>query len=153
MKKMMKQIVLLMTLYMSLTVAALHASGMTVEELDKRGVKPMQDDDIKQLLIGNIIVVRNTDTLANYAARFDANGKRVLQQVSAQRDGPKIIYKTLGDAKDANIADYEVKHNRLITRFDNQTFQVMIFKVKDKYYGARSTDGGAIKWEIVLVTR
>ncbi len=153
MNKMIKQIALLLTIYMSLTVVALHATDMTVEQLDKSGVKPMQDDDIKKLLIGNIIVVRNTDTLAHYAARFDANGKRVLQQVSAQRDGPKIIYKTLGDARDANVADYEIKFNRLITRFDNQIFEVIIFKVKDKYYGARSTDAGAIKWEMVLVTR
>ena len=85
MKKMIKQIALLMTIFMSLTVAALHAADMTVEQLDKTGVKPMQDDDIKQLLVGNIIVVRNTDTLANYAARFDANGIGWVEGVQCHR--------------------------------------------------------------------
>ena len=132
---------------------AVQATGMTVESLKKLGIEPMKDAEIKGLIVGNIIVVRNTETLANFAARFDANGKRVLQQVSAQRDGPQIIYKTLGDAKDANVANYEIKNNRLITHFDDQSFEVLVFKVKDKYYGSRSTDGGEIKWEIVLVTK
>ena len=130
-----------------------YATGMTVESLEKTGIAPMQDAEIKALIVGNIIVVRNTETLANFAARFDKNGKRVMQRVAALKDGPKIIYQTLGDAKDANVADYEIKNNRLLTTFDGKTFEVLIFKVKDTYYGSRSTDDGEIKWELVLITK
>ena len=130
-----------------------HATGMTVESLEKTGVQPMKTAEIKALIVGNIIVVRNTETLANFAARFDPNGKRVLQKVAALKDGPKIIYQTLGDAKDANVASYEINKNKLITKFDGKTFEVLIFKVKDTYYASRSTDHGEVKWELVLVTK
>ena len=129
------------------------ATGMTVESLKKIGIEPMKNAEIKALIVGHIIVVRNTETLANYAARFDENGKRVMQRVSALKDGPKIIYQTLGDAKDANVASYEIKNNRLVTKFNDKTFEVKIFKVKDTYYGARSTDHGEVKWELVLITK
>jgi len=145
--------VLVFLLLASILMSAAHATGITVESLKQMKIEPMKDADIRQLVVGNIIVVRNTETLANFAARFDPNGKRILQQVSAQRDGPRIIYKTLGDAKDANIADYEIKNNRLITRFDDQVFEILIFKIKDKYFGARSTDNGELNWELVLITR
>jgi hypothetical protein len=134
-------------------LTAVHATGMTVESLKKNGVTAMKDAEIKALIVGNIIVVRNTETLANFAARFDQNGKRVLQRVAALKDGPKIIYQTLGDAKDANVATYEIKNNKLITKFDGKSFEVLIFKVKDTYYGARSTDNGDVNWELVLITK
>lgn len=130
-----------------------YATGMTVDSLKQIGIEPMKNAEIKALIVGNIIVVRNTETLANFAARFDPNGKRVLQRVSALKDGPKIIYQTLGDAKDANVASYEIKNNRLITKFDDKTFEVLIFKVKDTYYASRSTDHGDVNWELVLVTK
>ena len=130
-----------------------HATGITVDSLKKQGIYPLQNAEIKTLIVGNIIVIRNTETLANFAARFDKTGKRILQRVIALKDGPKIVYQTLGDAKDANIATYEIKNNRLVTHFNNQSFEVLLFKIKDKYYGSRSTDGGLIKWELVLVTR
>ena len=153
MKKYIKVFALLMSFSVALPLHTAYATGMTVESLKKINIEPMKDAEIKQLIVGNILVVRNTETLAHFAARFDPDGKRVMQQVSPQRDGPSIIYKTLGDAKDANVAKYEIKNNRLITHFDAQTFEVLIFKVKDKYYGARSTDAGEIKWELVLLTK
>jgi len=143
----------LLVLMTMLWAALSHATGVTVESLRKEGIHPMRDAEIKKLIVGNIIVVRNTETLANFAARFDKSGKRILQRVTALKDGPRIVYQTLGDAKDANIANYEIKNNRLITHFENQSFEVLMFKVKGKYYGARSTDGGFIKWELVLVTK
>ena len=132
--------------------AVIHATGMTVESLEKIGIKPMTTAQIKALIVGNIIVVRNTETLANYAARFDKNGKRIVQRVAALKDGPKIVYQPLGDDAEANIAEYVIKNNRLITKFDGNTFEVLIFKIKDMYYAARSSDNGDVKWELVLIT-
>jgi len=152
--KIRKKYMLLPAYLVGLLLSAfVHATGMTVESLEKIGVKPMSTAQIKALIVGNIIVVRNTDTLANYAARFDANGKRVLQKVAALKDGPKIIYQTLGDAKDANVATYEIKNNRMTTQFEGKTFEVLIFKIKDTYYAARSSDNGDVNWELVLVTK
>jgi hypothetical protein len=143
-----KILVLLSLLFPAITFA----SGMTVESLAKQGIKPMKTDDLKKLIVGNIIVVRNTETLDNYAARFAKSGKRILSRVVAQKDGPRLIYKPIGDHEDANIADYQIKDNRLITNFDNKHFEVRVFSVKGKYYAARSTDNGAINWELILVT-
>ena len=144
---------LLILLFSLVFSTALQATGMTVASLKKIGIEPMKNAEIKALIVGNILVVRNTETLANFAARFDKNGKRVSQRVTALKDGPKIVYQTLGDSKDANVAEYEIKNNRLITKFENQSFEVLIFKVKDKYYGSRSTDDGEVKWELLLVTK
>jgi hypothetical protein len=146
----LRKIILMLMLSLPVLV---HATGMTVESLAKQGIKPMKTEEIKKLVVGNIIVVRNTETLDNYAARFAKSGKRILSRVVAQKDGPQLVYKPIGDQKNANIADYEIKNNRLITHFDNKRFEVLIFKLKSKYLAARSTDQGAVNWELVLVTQ
>lgn len=144
-----KTVILLSLLFPAMTFA----SGMTVESLAKQGVQPMKTAEIKKLIVGNIIVVRNTETLDNFAARFAKSGKRILSRVVAQKDGPRLVYKPIGEQEDANIANYEIKNNRLITHFDEKRFEVLIFEINGKYHAARSTDNGAINWELILVTR
>lgn len=144
-----KTVILLSLLFPVMTFA----SGMTVESLAKQGIQPLKAAEIKKLVVGNIIVVRNTETLENFAARFATSGKRILSRVAAQKDGPRLVYVPLGDQADANIADYEIKDNRLITYFDNKRFEVQIFHMDKKYYAARSTDNGAVNWELILVTQ
>ena len=63
-------------LYCLFFITVLHATGMTVESLKKINIDPMKDTEIKQLIIGNILVVRNTETLAHFAARFDPNNEK-----------------------------------------------------------------------------
>lgn len=140
---------LLALLFSSLTQAA----EMTVQNLYEAGYRPLHNDQIKQLILGNIIVVRNTDTLDYYAARFDKNGKRIAQRVIPLKDGPKIIYQTYGDDKEANVATYEIKNNRLITKFEGKTFEMLIYRIKETYFAARSTDNGEVNWELVLITK
>jgi hypothetical protein len=142
-------IFLMALLFSSLTQAA----EMTVQNLREAGYTPLNSAQIKQLIVGNIVVVRNTDTLNYYAARFDKNGKRIAQRVIPLKDGPDIIYQTYGDDKAANVATYEIKKNRLITKFESDTFEMRIYRIKETYYAARSSDNGEVNWELVLITQ
>ena len=125
------------------------AAEVTVDGLKQRGILPIDDTAIKQLIVDKIIIVRNLETLGYYQVRFNKDGSRVLQGVAATKVGGDIEYIPFTADPKKHTAQYEIKNRKLITRFDDKHFEVTIFKVENTYYAAHSSDKGLVKWELV----
>lgn len=125
------------------------AVNLTVDDMQKRGIKPLKTAAIKQLIVGKLIVIRNLDTGGYYEVRFNKDGTRVLQGVAATKVGGGIEYRPFTKDPKVHTAKYEIKAGKLLTMFDDTRFEVKIFKDANIYYAAHSNDNGEIKWELV----
>ena len=145
-KKLFQKLILLVFL---MTPLISHAEDVTVDSLAKQGVKPLSTDAIKQLIVDKVIIVRNLETLGHYEVRFNKDGTRVLQGVAATKVGGGIEYRPFTADPKAHTAKYEVKDGKLLTLFDDATFEVRVYKLGSTYYAAHSNDKGAVKWELI----
>lgn len=127
----------------------IQAAEVTVAGLKERGLTPLDNAAIRQLIVDKIIIVRNLETLSYYEVRFNKDGTRVLQGVAATKVGGGLEYIPFTADPQTHTAQYEIKGGKLITRFDDRHFEVIIFKVGNTHYAAHSADGGAVKWELV----
>jgi Protein of unknown function (DUF3604) len=127
------------------------ARGMTVAELKQKGAVALDDAQLKQLIVGQTLKVRNTATGQRFEILYGSDGRRVI----TSRDGKG---ETLGDSlamselsMAGQSAGYEIKGGRVITMLLGVPFDVAIYKMGDKYVAARSNEFTYANYEIESV--
>ncbi len=125
--------------------------GTTVAELKQKGGVALDDAQLKQLVVGQTLKVRNTVTGQQFEILYGPDGRRVI----TSRDGKEG---TIGDllavselSLSAQAAEYEIRGGRIITMLQGIPFDVAVYKVGDKYVAARSNEFGHANYEIESV--
>jgi hypothetical protein len=125
--------------------------GVTVADLKGKGAVALDDAQLKQLVVGQTLDVRNTVTGQRFEILYGADGRRVIMS----RDGkPGEIGDLLAVSElglSAPPAAYEIRDGRIITTIGGTPFDVMVYKVGDKYLAARSSEFGFANYEVQAV--
>jgi hypothetical protein len=122
---------------------------LTESELAAQGVEALDDAALRTLIVGRTLVVRNRATGERYEARYGADGRRLLRNIT-----PGILRQSAfeafhGGPPPVASAPYVVHDARITTSFDGQVFEVRVYNVGGTYLGARTADQGAVNWELV----
>jgi hypothetical protein len=124
------------------------ARGVTVADLKQRGAVALEDAQLKQLVVGQTLEVRNTVTSQRVEILYGADGRRVI----TGRDGKPG---TAGDflamselGLSSQSAAYEIRGGRIITMLGGTPFDVAVYKVGDKYVAARGSEFGYANYEV-----
>jgi hypothetical protein len=124
------------------------ARGVTVADLKQRGAVALDDAQLKQLVVGQTLEVRNTVTSQRVEILYGADGRRVI----TGRDGKPG---TAGDflamselGLSSQSAAYEIRGGRIITMLGGTPFDVAVYKVGDKYVAARGSEFGYANYEV-----
>lgn len=134
-------------------VIAKASKGMTVADLTREGFKSLNDDELKQLVVGKIVKVRNTVTDQNFQVLFGEDGQRIVTQLN---DGPpsasemlQVMHATIS----GSTAAYEIKNGNIVTVLDGTPFELTVYRAGSKLIAARSNEFGHANYEVQAVVQ
>jgi len=148
--------------------------GATVAELTKQGAVALNDAQLKALIVEKSVWLQNTVTSDKYMIIYGALGKGpdtkpltpaepgyVTQrfptnqgQFQVRYVGKKVGLQSLtGDAVDASYLGtsrtYNIQNGKIVTALVGTPIEIAVYKLGDKYVGARSNEFGYANYEII----
>jgi hypothetical protein len=148
--------------------------GTTVADLKKQGAVALNDAQVKALIVEKSVWLENTVTGDKYQIVYSASGKSpsgkpatpvepgyVTQRFAANQGeiqlkyvGSKTVLPSLtGDAADATYLGasrpYYLNNGKIVTALVGTPIEITVYKVGNKYLGARSNEFGYANYEII----
>ncbi|MGH8680613.1 MAG: DUF3604 domain-containing protein [Burkholderiales bacterium] len=124
--------------------------GLTVAELRKQSAVQLNDAQLKELLAGKVLTVRNTVTGQRAEVLYASTGRRLIVSMDGKQPEPGDLGAVLHTGDGAGPA-YEIRNGRIVTTIGNAPFEAAVYKAGDRYYGARSNEHGFANYEIESV--
>jgi hypothetical protein len=125
------------------TARATASRGLTVAELKQRGATALDETQLKEFTLGKNLKARNTVTGEDFDILYGVTGERVVTAVA-----PQAAFE-LGPPKlTGSTATYVIRDGQLVTTINKSEFAVTVYKLGDKYYGARSNEFGYANYEV-----
>ncbi len=147
--------------------------GLTVADLTSKGALALNDDQIKALIEQKSVWLQNTVTGDKYMVVYGALGKGadtkpltpseadyVTQQFPANQGqfqvryvSQKVLPSLAGDSIRASYLgtsrNYSIAGGKIVTDIVGTPIEISVYKVGDKYIGARSNEFGYANYEII----
>ena len=149
-------------------------AGVTVADLKKKGAVALNDAQLKALLVEKSPWVQNTVTGDKYQIVYAASGKSasgkpatplepgfITQGFAANQAQFQLRYvgsnvtrpSLFGNVADASYlgttSPYFINNGKLVTTLVGTPIEIAVYKVGDKYVGARSNEFGYANYEII----
>jgi hypothetical protein len=125
--------------------------SLTVSELKSKGATALGDADLRALVIGKTVSVRNTVTNQTYEIVYGNDGQRVISSVDGKDPSAGEMFNVMHGGQMGTPASYEIKENHLVTTLGGSPFEVTVYKTGDKYLAARSNEFGFANYEVTEV--
>ncbi len=125
--------------------------GMTVADLKGKGATALGDAELKALVIGKTVSVRNTVTGQQFDILYGSDGKRLITNVNGKAPSAAEIMNMMHGGQLGAPATYEIKDGHIITTLGGSPFEVTVYKTADKYVAARSNEFGYANYEVKAV--
>ena len=122
--------------------------GVTVAELKQQGAVALDDAQLKALVVGKTLRVRNTATGQRFEIFYGTTGRRLILNVDGKQPEAGEIGDVLHSGELGSPALYEIRDGRIITTLGTTPLDVMVYKVGDKYVAARSNEFGYANYEL-----
>jgi Protein of unknown function (DUF3604) len=129
--------------------AELHAKsahGLTVADLTQQGATPLDDAQLRQLIVGKTVAVSNTVTGQRFEITYGVDGRRLISSVNGKMPDPE----QMGDLMHPSGlgAEYEIRDGRIVTMIEGTPFEVIAYRLGDKIVAARSNEFGYANYEV-----
>jgi hypothetical protein len=118
--------------------------GVTVAELKRKGAVALSDAQLRQLVVGKTVLVRNTVTGQRFEILYGSTGRRLVTAIDGQPAQPREMAALLLGGE----AQYEIRDGHLSTVLGGTPFEVTVYKLADDYIAARSNEFGYANYEL-----
>jgi hypothetical protein len=127
------------------------APGTTVAELKEKGGVALDDVQLKELVVGKSLKIRNTVTGQRFEVLYGADGRRLITSRDGKGTaiGDLLAVSELGVS--AQSAEYQIQGGRIVTLIGGTPYDLTVYKVGDKYVAARSNEFAYANYEIESV--
>ena len=125
--------------------------SVTVADLKKKGAEALDDAKLAQLVVGKTLTVRDTVTGQQFKISYAKSGRRLILSVDGKPPQPGEIFDVTGASALGSAAPYEISGGKIITTLGETPFAVTVYRVGDKYWGARSNEFGYANYELEKV--
>jgi hypothetical protein len=133
--------------------AAKAEPGVTVADLIQGGATALNDDQLKQLVVGKTLKVRNTVTDQDLDVLFGLDGQRIVTELNGNPPKPGDLFQVMHTSVSGSAAAYEIKDGHIVTTIEGTQFEITVYKSGDKYIAARNNEFGYANYEVVNVER
>ena len=161
---------------MSMTAEARQSAkaGLTVEELKKQGAVALGDAELKALIVDKSPTLQNNVTGLKFRIIFAGSGSANATETLTPID-PKYVTSKFAQDQGQNRAvhvgssviqpseagdpaassllgttsPYYINNGKLVTQMVGTPFEITVYKLGDKFYGARSNEFGYANYEII----
>jgi len=123
--------------------------GVTVAGLKQRGAVALSDAQLRALVVGKTLNVRNTVTGQRFEVLYGTTGRRLVTAI----DGKALDLSTAGELMHGAESQYEIRNGRLTTDVGGTPFDVSVYKLGDEYIAARSNEFGYANYEVEVTGR
>jgi len=124
-------------------------AGMTVSELSKKGAGALNDAQLKALLVGKAIWLRNNVTGEQFFQPFTAEGQTTVLRVGAGAVFPSAFGNVERDGYQGTTSAYKIEGGKLVIPVAQDAYSFTFYKLGDMYYAARSNEFGYANYEII----
>ena len=125
------------------------AAGTTVADLKTKGINALNDAQLKALIVGKAIWLRNNVTGEQFFQPFTAEGQTTVLRVGAGAVFPSAFGNVERDSYEGTTTAYRIEGGRLVIPVSQDPYSFTFYKVGDNYYAARSNEFGYANYEIV----
>ncbi|HEY6342558.1 MAG TPA: DUF3604 domain-containing protein [Bryobacteraceae bacterium] len=148
--------------------------GVMVADLQKSGAVPLTTGQIKDLMVGKSPWLLNTVTGEKYQIIYGRSGKAPsgkaatpvepgyvtekfaenqgelqLRYVGRRFQEPSLAGNVATDSYLGNSRPYYINNGKIVTTLTGTPIEVTVYKVGNKYMGARSNEFGYANWEVI----
>jgi hypothetical protein len=124
-------------------------TAMSVADLQKKGATALGDAQLKALIVGKAFWVRNTVTGEQFSQNFTTEGQTLIFHVGRNATLPSGTGNLIRDGYQGTTSNYKIDGGKLITWVSQESNSVAVYKLGDKYYGARSNEFGFANYQII----
>jgi len=118
--------------------------GVPVAELTQKGAVALNDAQLKETIVGKTVNVRNTITGQRFEILYGTGGQRLITAVDGKAPTPEVM----GDLMFDPETEYKIQDGHIITTIGGTPFDVIIYKLGDKYLASRSDEYGYANYEV-----
>ena len=124
--------------------------GATIASLQQQpGTTALNDAQLKDLIVGKSTWIRNNVTGSVFQVIWSTAGRRLITNLDGSLPEPGQIGDVMHSGELGSPSSYSIKDGKIVTAFGNLPYEVAVYKVGDKYFGARSNEYGYANYEIV----
>jgi hypothetical protein len=124
---------------------------VTVAELEQKGAKELDDEALKELIIGKSTWVRNDVTGGKFVVHWSQTGQRQISNVDGKVPQPSEVGDLLRGSYAGEPSAYHIESGFIVTMFGNAPFTLAVYKLGDEYYAARSNEFGYANYRLIPV--
>src|SRR5262245_35312215 len=106
----------------------------------RRSIRSGASRQLKALLVGKAVWVRNNVTGQAFYVRYDTDGRAVVLHAGKRAQLPSEFADLVQSSYQTVPSPYSIQNGKLITALGNTSFEVTVYKMGDKYCGARSNE-------------
>jgi hypothetical protein len=123
--------------------------GMTVAALTKKGGTALDETQLKNLLVGKAVWMRNNVTGEQFKASYNEDGQSIVWHVGWDSTLPSYAGPVAETGYHGVTTPYTIANGKVITTFSQAPMEVAIYKLDDTYYAARSNEFGYANYQIL----
>jgi hypothetical protein len=135
----------------SFEARALASRGETVVDLLQKGAVTLSTAQLSDLIVGKSIFLQNNVTGGVFQVVYGTNGLLQVKNVDGKVPQPSEVGNVMRSAYEGLQSGYEVKDGKILTSLGNTPFEVTVYKLGERYYGARSNEFGYANYEVIPV--
>ena len=147
-------------------------SGLTVEALRKQGAVPLDDAQLKALLVDKSPWLQNNVTGSKFRITYSASGpgaqavtpidpgyvtsklapnqgQSIVSHAGSDQLQPSLTGDPAGRTRTGVSTPYYMNHGKLVTVLAGTPIEVTVYKLGDKFIGARSNEFGYANYEVI----
>jgi hypothetical protein len=123
--------------------------GTGVADLLKSGGVALNDAQLKALIVGKGLWVRNTVTGGIFKIIYDKAGQCVIYHVGRYAVLPSEVGNVYQAGYQGISSAYTIQNGKIVTTVADSPFEVTVYKVGDKHLAARGNEFGFANYEIM----
>jgi hypothetical protein len=130
------------------------AAGVTVADLKQKGATALNDAALKALIVGKFTWIRNTVTNGRFKVEWSTEGRQLIMNVDPRDLQPSETGDIArGSYLGISGSNYVIHNGKIVVSLGNRDYETAVYKLGDKYYGARSNEFGYANYEIIPVPK
>ena len=125
------------------------APGITVADLVEKGAKALGTDQLKALVVGKAVWLRNTVTGDQFKISYDSHGQSTILHVGSNAVLPSEVGDPARSSYEVTPAPYSIANGKVVTMLGQEPLSVSIYQLGGEYYGARSNEFGYANYALL----
>jgi Protein of unknown function (DUF3604) len=123
--------------------------GLSVVDLKKNGGVALTNAQLTALVVNKFVWVQNNVTGGRMKIIYNKEGQSLVINVGRNALLPSEVGNVPQTSYSGMSSVYAIQNGKIITWLQQTPFEVTVYKLGDKYYGARSNEFGYANYQII----